>query len=142
MLKKKPVLFIGLNPSTADENNDDPTIRKCMYYAYQWGFGGLIMVNLFAFRATLPNDLKKSKFPVGKNNNQFIINAIQESEMTIVAWGNDGQLFGRDKEVVRLISNPMCLNINKTGQPSHPLYQKNDATPKSYNNKYSLLKLS
>jgi hypothetical protein len=56
--KKKPIIFIGLNPSTADENNDDPTIRKCVHYSYQWGFGGLIMVNLFAFRATLPNDLK------------------------------------------------------------------------------------
>ena len=141
-VKKKPVLFIGLNPSTADENNDDPTIRKCMHYAYLWGFGGLIMVNLFAFRATLRNDLKKSKLPVGKNNNQFIVNAFQESEMAIVAWGNDGQLYGRDKEVLRLVSNPMCLNINKTGQPAHPLYQKNDATPKSYNNKYCLLKLS
>ena len=140
--KKKPILFIGLNPSTADENNDDPTIRKCMHYVYQWGFGGLIMVNLFAFRATLPNDLKKSKFPVGKNNNQFIINAAQKSEMTIVAWGNDGQLYGRDNEVLELISNPMCINTNKTGQPAHPLYQKNDATPKSYINKYSLLKLS
>ena len=141
-VKKKPVLFIGLNPSTADENNDDPTIRKCMHYAYQWGFGGLIMVNLFAFRATLPNDLKKSKFPIGKNNNQFIINATQKSEMTIVAWGNDGQLYGRDKEVLKLISNPICLNINNTGQPAHPLYQKNDTTPKSYINKYSLLELS
>ena len=100
--KKKPIIFIGLNPSTADENNDDPTIRKCMHYAYQWGFGGLIMINLFAFRATLRNDLKKSKLPVGKNNNQFIVNAFQESEMAIVAWGNDGQLYGRDKEVLRL----------------------------------------
>ena len=140
--EKKPIIFIGLNPSTADENMDDPTIRKCMHYAFQWGFGGLIMVNLFAFRATLRNDLKKSKLPVGKNNNQFIVNAFQESEMAIAAWGNDGQLYGRDKEVLRLVSNPMCLNINKTGQPAHPLYQKNDATPKSYNNKYCLLKLS
>ncbi len=90
----------------------------------------------------LPNDLKKSKFPVGKNNNQFIINSIKESEMAIAAWGNDGKLYGRDNEVLELISNPMCININKTGQPAHPLYQKNDATPKSYNNKYSLLKLS
>ena len=139
---KKLILFIGLNPSTADETSDDPTIRKCMHYAYQWGFGGLIMVNLFAFRATLPNDLKKSKFPVGKNNNQFIINAILESEMAVVAWGNDGQLYGRDKEVLEFIPNPMCININKTGLPAHPLYQKNDASPKSYNNKYSLLKLS
>ena len=140
--KRKSIIFIGLNPSTADENNDDPTIRKCMHYAYQWDFGGLIMVNLFAFRATHPNDLKKSKLPVGKNNNHFIINSIKESEMTIVAWGNDGQLYGRDKEVLKLISNPMCLNINKTGQPAHPLYQKNDASPKTYNNKYSFLKLS
>ena len=131
-LSQKSILFIGLNPSTADENHNDPTLRRCMYYAFKWGFGGLVMVNLFAYRATLPTELKKSKFPLGKENNQFIINAQKEAGMVLAAWGNDGGLLNRDKEVLKIITNPMCLKINKTGQPAHPLYQKKSATPKPY----------
>jgi hypothetical protein len=133
-LNQKPALFIGLNPSTADEKNDDPTIRRCMHYAYNWGFGGLVMVNLFAYRATLPSELKNTKFPVGQDNHQFIIDSQHETGIVIVAWGNNGSLFNRDQDVLKIISNPMCLNINKTGQPAHPLYQKKDVTPKPYNN--------
>jgi hypothetical protein len=90
------------------------------------------MVNLFAFRATLPKDLKNSKHPVGRDNNQFIIHAHKEASMTIAAWGNDGDLYNRDQEVLEIISNPMCLKVNKTGQPAHPLYQKKDIKPKPY----------
>ena len=131
-LSQKPALFIGLNPSTADENNDDPTIRRCMHYAYEWGFGGLIMLNLFAFRATLPSDLRKSKFPVGQENNQFIVDSQHEAGIVLVAWGNNGNLLNRDQAVLQLISNPMCLNINNSGQPAHPLYQRKDISPKKY----------
>ena len=131
-INQKIILFIGLNPSTADETNDDPTIRRCLFYSSRWGFGGLIMVNLFAFRATLPKDLKNSKHPVGRDNNQFIIHAHKEASMTIAAWGNDGDLYNRDQEVLEIISNPMCLKVNKTGQPAHPLYQKKDIKPKPY----------
>ena len=131
-LSQKPALFIGLNPSTADEKNDDPTIRRCMHYAYEWGFGGLIMLNLFAFRATLPSDLRKSKFPVGQENNQFIVDSQYEAGIVVVAWGNNGNLLNRDQAVLQLISNPMCLNINNSGQPAHPLYQRKDISPKKY----------
>jgi len=131
-LNKKSALFIGLNPSTADETKDDPTIRRSMYYAYQWGFGGLIMVNLFAYRATLPKDLKKAKHPIGEDNNQFILECQRESGIVIVAWGNDGALYNRDKEVLELVSNPMCLKVNQSGQPAHPLYQKKDISPIKY----------
>ena len=131
-INQKIILFIGLNPSTADETHDDPTIIRCLLYSSRWGVGGLIMVNLFAFRATLPKDLKNSKHPVGRNNNQFIIHAHIEASMTIAAWGNDGDLFNRDQEVLEIISNPMCLKVNKTGQPAHPLYQKKDIKPKPY----------
>ena len=131
-INQKIILFIGLNPSTADETHDDPTIRRSLLYSSRWGFGGLIMVNLFAFRATLPKDLKNSKHPVGRDNNQFIIHAHKEASMTIAAWGNDGDLYNRDQEVLEIISNPMCLKVNKTGQPAHPLYQKKDIKPKPY----------
>jgi hypothetical protein len=129
---KAYVLFIGLNPSTADENKDDPTIRRCIDYAKSWGFGGLKMVNLFAYRATLPSDLKKADFPIGVDNDKHIKELSSSASITIVAWSNDGSYLNRDKEVLELIKNPMCLNINKSGQPSHPLYQKKDLKPKSY----------
>jgi hypothetical protein len=103
-----------------------------MHYAYRWGFGGLIMVNLFAFKATLPSDLRKANHPIGEDNNKFIIEHQKESGIVLVAWGNDGALHYRDKEVLDLINNPMCLKVNKTGQPAHPLYQKKDLSPIQY----------
>ena len=103
-----------------------------MHYAYQWGFGGLIMVNLFAFKATLPSDLRKANHPIGKDNNKFIIEHQRESGIVLVAWGNDGALHNRDKEVLDFINNPMCLKINKTGQPAHPLYQNKGLSPIQY----------
>ena len=120
------VLFIGLNPSIADEIIDDPTLIRCINFAKDWGYGGLIMVNLFAYMSTHPTDLKKAKLPIGKNNNKHILKNHQKSQLTIAAWGNDGHFLKRDKEVLKIINNPMCLNINKSGQPAHPLYQKKD----------------
>lgn len=69
---KPTVLFIGLNPSTADENEDDPTIRRCIIFAKSWGYGGLIMANLFAFRTTNPQGLYSEKNPVGSENDYYI----------------------------------------------------------------------
>jgi hypothetical protein len=120
------VLFIGLNPSIADETIDDPTLTRCINFAKDWGYGGLIMVNLFAYMSTYPTDLKKVKLPIGNNNNKHILKNHQKSQLTVAAWGNDGHFLKRDKEILKIISNPMCLNINKSGQPAHPLYQKKD----------------
>ena len=120
------VLFIGLNPSIADEKIDDPTLTRCINFAKDWGYGGLIMVNLFAYMSTYPTDLKKVKLPIGNNNNKHILKNHQKSQLTVAAWGNDGHFLKRDKEVLKIISNLMCLNINKSGQPAHPLYQKKD----------------
>jgi hypothetical protein len=129
---KPYVLFVGLNPSTADENKDDPTIRKCINYAKYWGYGGLRMANLFAFRATLPIDLKQANKPVGIDNDRHIKSLSKGADMIVIAWGNDGSYLGRDKEVLKLIKSPMCLNINKSRQPSHPLYQKKIISPQLY----------
>ena len=120
---KSLVLFIGLNPSTADEKEDDPTIRRCINFAKQWDYGGLIMGNLFAYRATQPSDLKQAIEPIGKENDKIIVELSKRADITVVAWGNDGYLHNRDKEVLKLLTNPMCLKINKSGQPAHPLYQ-------------------
>ena len=124
--QKKFVLFIGLNPSTADEEVDDPTIRRCFGYAQKWGYGGFIMVNLFAYRTTLPANLKKVKYPVGRDNNKYIVKLSKKADITVAAWGNNGNLYRRDKQVLSLVPNLMCLKINKSGQPAHPLYLKKD----------------
>ena len=124
--QKKFVLFIGLNPSTADEEVDDPTIRRCSGYAQKWGYGGFIMVNLFAYRTTLPSNLKKVKYPVGRDNDKYIVKLSKKADITVAAWGNNGILYRRDKQVLSLVSNLMCLKVNKSGQPAHPLYLKKD----------------
>ena len=124
--KKKTILFIGLNPSTADEQIDDPTIRRCINYAQNWGYGSLLMVNLFAYRATMPSELKKVKNPIGNDNDLHIKELIKKVDLAVAAWGNEGSLLNRDKEIKKIIPNLMCLKINKSGQPAHPLYQKKD----------------
>ncbi len=124
--KKNTVLFIALNPSAADEKNDDPTIRKCINYANKWGYGSLLVANLFAYRTTKPTKLRYVKNPVGNDNDQHIMDLSKNAGLIVAAWGNEGSLFNRDKEIIRLIPNLMCLKINKSGQPAHPLYQKND----------------
>ena len=124
--KKKTILFIGLNPSTADEKIDDPTIRRCINYAQNWGYGSLLMVNLFAYRATIPSELKNVKNPIGNDNDLHIIELSKKADIAVAAWGNEGSLLNRDKEVKKILPNLMCLKINKSGQPSHPLYQKKD----------------
>ena len=124
--QKKLVLFIGLNPSTADEEVDDPTIRRCSGYAQKWGYGGLIMVNLFAYRTTLPSNLKKVKYPVGSDNDKYIMKLSKKADITVAAWGNNGNLYRRNKQVLSLVPNLMCLKVNKSGQPAHPLYLNKD----------------
>ena len=124
--QKKFVLFIGLNPSTADEEVDDPTIRRCSGYAQKWGYGGFIMVNLFAYRTTLPSNLKKVKYPVGSENDKYIVKLSKKADITVAAWGNNGNLYSRDKQILSLVPNLMCLKINKSGQPAHPLYLNKD----------------
>lgn len=124
--QKKFVLFIGLNPSTADEGMDDPTIRRCSGYAQNWGYGGFMMVNLFAYRTTLPSNLKKVKHPIGKDNDKYIVKLSKKADITVAAWGNNGNLYSRDKEVLSLVPNLKCLKVNKSGQPAHPLYLKKD----------------
>ena len=124
--KKKTVLFIGLNPSTADEKIDDPTIRRCINYAQNWGYGSLLMVNLFAYRATIPTVLKNVKNPIGNDNDLHITELSKKVDLAVAAWGNEGSLLNRDEDIKKIIPNLMCLKINKSGQPAHPLYQKKD----------------
>lgn len=130
---KPTVVFIGLNPSTADEEADDKTIRKCIGYAKRWGYGKLIMANLFAFRSTDPSLLKRLEDPVGPDNDSYIQKCVSESNLVIACWGNHGKLLNRDKVLMDSLPNLVCLKRNKNGTPHHPLYLSKDITPVPYN---------
>ena len=123
------VLFIGLNPSTADEFKNDPTIRRCIGYAKDWGYGGYIMGNIFGFRATDPKVMKSAKDPIGAENNKWLLRLHEEADLTIGAWGNYGKFMNRGKDVAAMIPNLKCLKITGQGYPSHPLYLKRILKP-------------
>ena len=126
------VLFLGLNPSTADETENDPTITRCIDFAKQLGFGGLCMANLFAFRATQPKDLKQAKYPVGDANDKWLSKLHRDAGLVVAAWGNDGKFLGRADEVTKQLPHLYCLKINKSGEPAHPLYLKKGLKPEPY----------
>ncbi len=121
--ESKPiVMFIALNPSTADETNDDPTLTRCINFAKSWGYGGVCMANLFAFRATEPKDMKAVKDPIGSKNDAWLLKLVKDAELVVGAWGNDGSFIKRSKQIVELIPQLHCLKVNKSGEPAHPLY--------------------
>lgn len=122
-------LFIGLNPSTADHRKDDPTIRRCVGFAKSWGYEAMEIVNLFAYRATYPCDLKQADDPIGPANNRWLSKAIGRSDVTICCWGNDGDFLGRSQVITQRYPNLKCLKINSTHHPAHPLYLRRNLTP-------------
>jgi hypothetical protein len=120
-----------LNPSTADEVRDDPTIRRCRGLAAAWGFGAVLVANLFALRATDPRALVRARRPIGAHNDEVLATAAARAAAIIVAWGNHGALAGRDRAVADLLGGYRlrCVGINRSGAPRHPLYVPRDATP-------------
>jgi len=122
-------MFVGLNPSTADEIENDPTIIRCINFAKSWGYGGLCMANLFAYRATEPDDMMAQPEPVGTGNDDWLIKLANDAGVIIAAWGNGGGHLNRSKQVVELLPNLHCLKMNKSGEPAHPLYLKSDLQP-------------
>ena len=116
------VMFVGLNPSTADESTDDPTVRRCIGFARTCGFGRIVLTNLFAFRSTDPKKLKLVSDPIGPENDEQIIKAACAAARVLVAWGIHGSLYGRDQDVLGFLEKPYCLGITKNGLPKHPLY--------------------
>lgn len=127
------VAFIGLNPSTADATMDDPTIRRCVGFAKAWGGGSLWMVNLFAFRATKPENLLLAANPIGPENDEWVEWAVTKADIVIAAWGNHGQLKNRGNEIARKFSGKLhTLGLTGAGMPRHPLYIKADVQPQPY----------
>jgi hypothetical protein len=124
------VAFVMLNPSTADASQDDPTIRRCIGFARSWGFGGVEIVNLFAYRATDPRELRRMRHPVGPRNDRAIAAATSRAAVTVVAWGA-GRPPERTARVARLLRgrDVRQLRLTKEGHPAHPLYLRKDVTP-------------
>lgn len=132
-------LFIMLNPSTADMDKDDPTIRRCINFTKYWGGNVIEIVNLFSYRTTNPENLKTIIDPVGPRNKKYIFDALKNSGIVICAWG--GNKFGKRqafimrtwfKEYEELYGdriNPHALGITKEGYPRHPLYLKKRIEP-------------
>ncbi|MBI5422211.1 DUF1643 domain-containing protein [Candidatus Peregrinibacteria bacterium] len=128
--EKKPyAMFVGLNPSTADETQNDPTVTRCIGYAKKWGYGGLYMMNIFAFRSTDPKKLRLVRDPIGEKNDHWIKRIAREAGIVVAAWGNHGLFLDRSKAVLELIPHPHCLKLNKNGEPCHPLYLASDLMP-------------
>jgi len=120
-----------LNPSTADESQDDPTIRRCISFARQWGYGGITVANLFALRSPYPSDLRESNDPIGPENDQWLKDLAGKSGIVVGAWGNHGTYLQRGEKVAAMFPNMQCLGTTKHSQPRHPLYVAADTKLKS-----------
>ena len=127
------VLFIMLNPSAADEVRDDPTIRRCIGFAHDLGFGLLEVVNLFALMSTDPKALLDAEDPVGPDNDATIHDALRRADKVILAWGNDGLRHKRRcAEVMAMVSKtarPYHLGLTQKGAPRHPSRRHRDTLP-------------
>ena len=124
------VLFIGLNPSTANEINNDPTIRRCIGFAQKWGYGGMYFCNLYSFVSTEPK-LLSSVEAIHSANIPAITMADSLSVLTVVAWGDGVELVENGKSVAehikKLIEPSRCFGLTQKGNPKHPLYLPGDA---------------
>lgn len=121
------IAWVGLNPSTADAFEDDPTIRRVMAFTKDWGFGGIWMVNLFALRSTDPKGLKSHHNPVGIHNNLVLAEIARRSEEVICCWGAHGSYLNRSETVrhnLRALYPDKLrhLGLTKAAEPRHPLY--------------------
>lgn len=121
------VAFIGLNPSTATEYRDDPTIRRCIRFAKDWGFSGLVMLNAFAYRATDPREMKLQDFPEGPENMTAIAQICREVGRVCCCWGTHGRHRGQAGAVLDVVGRESrspchCLGKTADGSPKHPLY--------------------
>lgn len=123
------LILIMLNPSEADQINNDQTIRVVINRAREEGFGAVAVVNLFAWRSKSPADMKKAEYPVGPLNDQIIKMLLSEKDQAILcAWGPHGSHKNRSEEIKCQIQRagivPLVINLSKDGQPGHPLYKQ------------------
>ncbi len=126
-------VFVGLNPSTADGERDDPTIRRCMGFARSWGCARLEVVNLFAWRATKPADLRRAASPIGPDNDAVLASLVGRADLLVACWGVHGAWRDRGAQVRAAVSGPWrCLGRTRDGHPRHPLYLRKDSPLQPY----------
>jgi hypothetical protein len=118
--------FLMLNPSTADEMQLDPSCTRARNYAERWGYGALVVTNLFGWRATDPGEMKAARDPVGRGNDAAILRAARDAGIVVCAWGNHGAHNGRSLKVAEFLNREgidlHVLRLNGSGEPAHPLY--------------------
>lgn len=134
----KPIkMFAGLNPSTADEENDDPTVRRWIDYAERWGCGGILVANAFAFRSTDPRPMLRHSDPIGPENSIVYLNLLADlcDGNPIACWGTNAVKWrqGARVKALREARQWDCLRITKYGAPEHPLYLKQTLEPIPWN---------
>lgn len=125
------IAWICLNPSTADENQLDPTLRRIQGFSAAWGYTHFVMLNAFAFRATDPADMKAAADPIGPDNDRWIRHWAGRVDSVMVGWGEHGAHLDRHRQVVALLdaAKTFCLARNASGQPKHPLYVAQKTKP-------------
>lgn len=127
------VLFVMLNPSTADANHDDPTIRRCVGFARRWGYGGVLVGNLYAYRATDPRELDTADDPIGRGNEDALYRMARRASLIVAAWGAQPARGGYVWREGSIANGPLyerevyALGLTKAGHPRHPLYVPGDA---------------
>jgi hypothetical protein len=127
---KGKVLFIMLNPSIADAEVDDPTIKRCISFSKNWGYGGLMVANLFAYITPYPKELFAYKYPEGNNNRKYIEQMMRKCEIVICAWGKNQ---GSPPEYLKKLSDLYYLKLLSDGKTAgHPLYLKKELKPKKF----------
>jgi hypothetical protein len=122
------VAFVMLDPNTADATKDDPTIRRCVGFARRWGFGSLVVVNLFGLCARHPRELARATDPVGPQNDRHVRRAVRSADLVVCAWGALPLARARARELDGAFGGPRlrCLGLTKMGAPRHPLYLRSD----------------
>ena len=138
------VLFIMMNPSTADENDDDPTVAKCQRYARAWGYGAILVGNTFAYRATNQKDLMQVPDPVGPRNDEWLLKMAAQAGLIVLAYGKPHKnLCQRGFYVVKLLQDAghelHALKLCKDGTPSHPLYLRGNLKPSRFDASTSII---
>jgi hypothetical protein len=138
----RTMVFVGLNPSTADERTDDPTIRRILGFADDWGFGSLVMLNAFAYRSTDPKALHsrsaRRREVIGPDNDSTLrrILATHRRDKLVLGWGANGTLLERGRDVASLALSvhrrPECFGLTQNGEPKHPLYLAASSRPSRY----------
>lgn len=123
------VVWVLLNPATGDtDGKQRPTLGRCIRWSQAWGYGGLTIVNLFAYRATKPKDLQLAGDPVGPQNDETLAQVTARADRVVAAWGAHGRLHGRGPVVAARLPNALCLGHTSKAQPRHPLYVPSTAS--------------